>query len=410
MKYSSCVALFTALMLTACSDEPSESISDESRAKIEVTSQERMVANAINSFGIRTATDYLAHLDSTPDNMVFSPLSSVSCLGMLLYGMDSDDSAECLAAMGIDETDADAFSSLMSKLCYGLEDADTKNKLNMANSLWIARGLNINAGFRTTISDLFDAEFNQTDFTTSTAKTEIDKWCSDKTNGMIRDVYEGSKDTKLCVVNAMLFDGSWSAPFDKSKTRKRPFTQIDGNKHDVEMMSGKLSAGYARLNGADLVGIPYYLGTYHCIIVMPDAGTAPAEYLSENASSIAKHLIIACPGEITVTMPKLDIKDTKTDLTRTLGRIGLGKLFTSNYPGISTNPLLLDAVHQHNAIMMDEDGTKAASVTISYLLSGAVSGGTPTYPDSIEINRPFAFFVVNYDTGIIVTMGIINRL
>lgn len=70
--------------------------------------------------------------------------------------------------------------------------------------------------------------------------TELNKWTSDQTNGLIKDLLPpGSITSKTNQVygNALYFKGAWYDKFDKSDTKFKDFHLLNGSSVSVPFMS-----------------------------------------------------------------------------------------------------------------------------------------------------------------------------
>src|SRR5208337_2529888 len=73
--------------------------------------------------------------------------------------------------------------------------------------------------------------------------------------------------TRLVLVNAIYFKGSWEKAFDQKATKPAPFT-ANGKSFDVPMMSQELQAGYVEHDGMQALLLPYRSGTVGARLAM----------------------------------------------------------------------------------------------------------------------------------------------
>lgn len=67
----------------------------------------------------------------------------------------------------------------------------------------------------------------------------INDYVTEKTHDKIKDLVKPSdldSDTRLILINAVYFKGSWVSKFNANKTKKEPFHQAPGKEVQVDMM------------------------------------------------------------------------------------------------------------------------------------------------------------------------------
>ena len=78
------------------------------------------------------------------------------------------------------------------------------------------------------------------------------------------------------------------------------------------------------------------------------------------------------------------------------------------FSAISSSPLYLSLLNQSTYIKVDEEGTKAAAVTLGGLWAGAPGPSSSILP--FWVNRPFAYLIKEKSTGTILFMGKVTKL
>ena len=98
------------------------------------------------------------------------------------------------------------------------------------------------------IRDRYDAQVQELDFTSPTAKDVINQWCATQTNNCIKEVIqEIPADVRMYLINALYFKGIWKSQFDKSATGHDNFTNVDGSQQKVAMMNQTATFNYTCL-------------------------------------------------------------------------------------------------------------------------------------------------------------------
>ncbi len=112
--------------------------------------------------------------------------------------------------------------------------------LQVANKLFIQNGFKVKAAFNEVAGKSFKSEAETLDFgkNVKAAKT-INSWVDAKTNNKIKDLISaGALDdlTRIVLVNAIYFKGSWFYQFDPFYTRQKPFYLDDNDHVNVDFM------------------------------------------------------------------------------------------------------------------------------------------------------------------------------
>lgn len=111
-------------------------------------------------------------------------------------------------------------------------------------------------------------------------------------------------------------------------------------------------------------------------------------------------------------MPKVDMSD-EVPVKNLLQSIGITKAFdrsgsVSDFSLLSTTPTYISDIRQKVALKIDEDGTKAAAVTITEVcISSCIDEERPE-PIEFIVNRPYLIFLREKSHGTILFAARIN--
>uniref|UniRef100_A0A3Q4HMM9 Leukocyte elastase inhibitor A-like n=1 Tax=Neolamprologus brichardi TaxID=32507 RepID=A0A3Q4HMM9_NEOBR len=160
----------------------------------------------------------LSEEDST-GNIFYSGLSVSAALAMLMLGARGSTAtqmSECLKP----QTDEDDVHAKFAKLLTDLNKADAPYSLSLANRLYGDRSC--------TFLEHYNAELESVDFkgNAEEARVHINSWVEKQTQDKIKDLL--SQDavdslTKLVLVNAIYFKGSWNTQFKEEMTADAQF-------------------------------------------------------------------------------------------------------------------------------------------------------------------------------------------
>ena len=286
--------------------------------------------------------------------------------------------------------------------------------LHVANSLWGEQNESFGGPFLDTLAVNYGAGLRLADFVNQPdpSRLAINSWVSDQTNAKITNLLgQGTitSDTKLVLVDAIYFDGSWATPFDAKNTQNGNFTTASGSSVSVPLMvNDNISASFGSGDGYEAVELPY-VGNVSMDIVMPTAGTMSAFESSLTGDSLQKIIAGLTPAEdASVTLPKFSYHGDTISLKQTLQGLGMQTPFTpsADFSPMAPNDKLWIGDVLHKAYLtVDEAGTEAAAATAVIMTGTAAREGAPP---SIVVNHPFIFTLRDIPTNTILFAGRIN--
>lgn len=411
MKTKISLALMS-LGLWACSSDDSFDCGDFEVVPVPVVSEinlneaEKDICESINSFGIdffKIAAQDKSEIDKQP-NFSISPLSLAFGLSLFANTIDDASSATYYEALGAESLNE--LNATCRKLMTFLPDKSNQDALDLVNAVWHKPTISPSEEFTKTLAENYFSKPCQLDFTASNAKDVINRWASGATHGMIPKFVDSVDPySVLFVANAMYFAGRWSNPFDAKNTKVAPF-YADDKQYEVEMMKQSgLHAPYWKNEKFEIFGMGYK-GKCAFFAVLPSADSSIDELIQSFDTNIFKSF--AENREIynlTVKMPKFK-SEAKIKCNSILAKKGMA-LDGIKYTGFNKdlgNDLQKVSFMQKTAIILDEEGTKAAAVT------GMEYVWARHYPAAeITFDRPFLYFIRNAVTGSILMMGQYTR-
>lgn len=382
MKYSFFAAALTAAALISCGPKYVEQVS---------------TPGSENAYSMSFIRHVAANLDDD-QNFVISPYSAGVALSMLAEGAEGQTQAE--------------FNAALNQCTFKAEDLGGNDTVivKSVNSLWVDDDFSIRNRYVSLLQKDFDALSTTLNFADPSTVQAINNWCSEHTNGKIKDVIDrlGQGDV-MVLANALYFNAPWLNPFDAVLTAKADFNGSKG-KSQVDMMYRKGYMNYAEYKGCQLVELPYEGGRYSMYVFLPAEGMNINDviaYLSEDAYSSAVSAL--APKEVLLRMPKAKL-ETSLLLNQTLMSMGIKSAFTSaaNFKGIAEmGPLVLDQVKQKCFVDISEKGTEAAAVTTAQVRLTSVR---PTSYITMTVNRPYLFMIVDTQKSNVMFAGRVMNL
>ncbi len=352
--------------------------------------------------------DVLRQLElSTPNaNFVDSAYSLATALAMLELGAKGDTQTQIAAVMhaaGVSPAQQAAAWKQFDASLLATAHADGIS-LDVANAIWLQKGLPFDPAFLNTLATNFAAPSNLVDFSGNPtgAAALINKWVSGATHGMIPSVVDagGVQSAKLVLADAIYFDAHWKNQFIVDFTSQEPFFRADSSQVMANMMQGGPWTLPAYIGaGVTAVELPYVGGHFAADVIMPTSQTIGAFVASLTPAILTSIDQQLTPIDINLTMPRFNIASSES-LIPLLEPLGMTDAFTaaSDLSGIEpSNQIHVGVLLQRALIHVDEVGTTAAAATVVIGLGG---GGAPPYT-LIAIDHPFLFVIRDTTSGAI---------
>ena len=350
---------------------------------------------------IAYSMSFIRHVAANVDkneNIVISPYSAGVALSMLAEGAEGQTKEE--------------FNKALNDCLFKAEDLGGNDTVivNSVNSLWVDDNFSIRNRYLFLLDKDYDALATTLNFSDPATVQAINNWCSEHTNGKIKDIIDrlGAGDV-MVLANALYFNAPWLNPFDSNLTAKAAFNGSKGQTK-VDMMTRKGYMNYAEFQGCQLVELPYEGGRYSMFVLLPAEGmdiNEAVEYLSEDLYNEAMKALE--PKEVLLRMPKAKV-ETSLLLNETLQSMGIKSAFTSaaDFKGISEmGPLVLDQVKQKCYVEISEKGTEAAAVTVAQI---RLTSARPSSYVKMTVDRPYIFFIVDTQNSNVMFAGRVMNL
>ena len=364
----------------------------------------------INAFG----HDLYAQAE-TGGNVVVSPLSIEVALSMARAGAAGPTAAEIDATMHFPTTGRDAQMNALTRALATQDAAPPVQSpaasrdpnappaapiLTIANGLFVQKGQSIGQAFLNTMAADYGSGVRTVDFSSASATAQINAWVRTQTADRIQKLFESlDPSTKLVLANAVYLKADWAIPFAQEPTSTAIFTTAAGNQIMVPTMHQSGTLGYASTDAWQAVALPYAGGTLTMYVIVPTAGTSLADLLAPaTLTQISKGLQ---PTSLSLALPRWT-STTELNLGPVLNTLGMHAAFTpaADFSAIAPGLYITQAIHRAT-IDVDEWGTEAAAVT--GLAFAASSRMAP--PLTVRADRPFAYAIVNPQTGVVVFEG-----
>lgn len=388
--------------LTGCSgDEPGGEGGvnppvEEVTAPVEFTQQEVAAARSTGDF------DYAFFREACgaeTGNIVVSPLSAQMLLGMTAHAVGEADAAEVARVLGCDNLDE--LCGFHSKALKLFPETDAAVKVGMANAVWYAAGASLSKPFGEALSSVYDGEAFAIDFGAGgEAASQINRWCYEKTNGLIPSIMTSAPgDARAVVANALYMKGEWAVPFEEEETTEKVFHGLHGDAA-VDMMHQECKLLYYAGDGYRAVRHEMGRGNFIVSLVLPDEDIPIGQFIGSFDYS-AYMSAMSVPQRVELSMPRFRLEN-EVSISSLLPELGLGNLADSK------RVTILDGLEspmveycQKSVTEFNEQGAEGGSTSWSKWPTEGETVTEPVKPEAlvVNLNRPFIFFINEKSTG-----------
>ena len=366
-----------------------------------------------------TDTDYMAFVfnlsseccDGTDENVMVSPASLLFALEMAGAGANGKTLDEMSNVMvpGASNEEALGFAS------------DYYKFLNKTDEMKISNGIFMNSKFDghfysdylDYINDKFDAQTDIREFNDD-AVDFINEWVNESTDGMIPGIIS-KLDPEMdmaVIINAIAFNGEWEDKYEGEDIKEgRVFTNAAGEEQKVTMLHSMEGTFFETDKATGFIK-EYKGGDYAFVAILPkDESINANEFLADfTAEDYREFMDSAKSVDVSAFLPEFSYDYSNQGLIGVLEDMGMVAPFTmeADFSNMTDVEAYISSVVQKTHIEVDADGTKAAAATaVTVYAKGAIV--EPDY-EVVELDRPFAYMIVDTETDTPVFLGTVNSI
>ncbi|MGN0499395.1 MAG: serpin family protein [Acutalibacteraceae bacterium] len=361
-------------------------------------------------------SDFAARLFNSSDdkngNPLVSPLSVMLALAMTANGADGETRAEMEKVLGAD-IPLDDLNEYLYTYINSLPSSD-EYKAETANSIWYRddESLAVKQDFLQKNADYYGAGLFKSPFDNQTL-SDINNWVSKHTDGMIEKIIEEiNPNSVMYLINALVFDALWENDYDSYSVSDGKFTNYDGHKSTVEMMSS-LESKYLEDEFCTGFAKDYKDGKYSFVALLPTGGTDINDFVSSLTGKRLTQLMTSTSDcTVDTKLPKFSL-DFELILNDALNGMGIKTAFDadnadfSNMAECANGNIFIGNVLHKTHITVDEQGTKAAAATdVEMKATGAFADEIK----SVELDRPFVYMIIDNSSNLPLFIGAVRNI
>jgi serpin B len=363
-------------------------------------------ATATAAFGL----DLMRHLGA--GNLVFSPDSIATALSMAGTGATGNTASQIALALRLRSPSlfsgvGDLQSRLASEQAAAAHGDAEAPTLELADAIFLQRGMQIGAPFQTGLAQHFGATPQLLDFeqASNEAVQSVNSWVSEHTHGLIGKILDSlSASTRLVLANAIYLKATWAEQFKTRETLPAAFHGAGGN-ISTPFMHETSELPYASGHGYAAVSLPYRSSTLSLVVMLPVGQSVGQLLHGLGPSSLGAILGKLELRNVRLSLPRFHVA-LKAALNQPLKALGMTDAFDeglADFSGIGAH-LKIGTVEHAADFEIDESGTLAAAATTVTIETTAVRAPSH-HPVVFNANRPFLFFLRDDRTGALLFAG-----
>lgn len=337
--------------------------------------------------------------------VVVSPLSASMFLSMLTNAVEDNCEQEIIATLGM--TDIKDLNAANRKILETIPVLSQKVEVNIANGVWYDDALSLRTEFSDMASSDYLADVTPCGLlsTSQATMSNINRWASSRTNGLIPNVLSSPISVEFLLMNVVSFKGEWESSFEQTKNESGVFHSAKGEQQAVMMTQKEKLIAIGKKDFTAVVK-PFGGGDFKAVFALPDEGLEPYELIGSGALD---NIMAADfkPYEVTLTMPKFKIQQNEAvDLAKIFKDMGLPDLERlSGSRLFNRQGDVRVSMGQTLAIEFNEKGAVASAASTSgetaIITSGAID---------FRLDRPFVFYIFENSTGLCLFAGMVMTI
>ena len=380
-----------------------EKVDPEETLKLrELSTMEQEVVASSNDFAFHLFAE--VNRENPETNLFISPFSVSMALGMAMNGAADSTLRAIHRLVGPADLQPLEINKGYNELSTLLKSIDKRVNYTNSSAFWYRQPLQAKNLFKDISAAYYNAWEEGMDFGHPKSASWINKWVENQTESNVKVMVDDiEEENQMFFTNAVYFKADWAQAFDKNRTAKAPFYQLDGTEvQATTMFADDAKVIFYQDVEKTMIDLPYGNQQYSMVILLPAKGYSIENLIDGlDAEMLASYYASADTLMLDLRLPKFNIA-TKLALQPALAAMGMGVAFgkDANFSNLfeeESNVPLQQMIH-HAYVEVNEDGTEAGAST--------VGGNVTTVPlPTISVDQPFVFFIREKHTQAILFAG-----
>ncbi len=370
---------------------------------------ESKTTSSLSEFSLRLFEENLKLWGDSDTNILISPTSVITALGMTTYGAKGNTLAQMEEVFGVKR-------GYLTNYNRQYMEQDSK-VLKLANSIWFTNDerLTINDAFLAFNEEYYGASIYETAFNAATVDS-INDWVERKTNGMIKNILdEIPADAVMYLINALAFEAEWESKYEEGQILEdAKFTTANGKTQKVDMMHSEEALYLVDENVKGF--IKYYKDRdYAFAALLPNEGITVADYV-KNLSGEHLQEMLANPYKgavVSAYIPQFSY-EYNVEMSELLKGMGMADAFDGSKADFSAmasstrGNIFMNRVLHKTFIEVSPVGTKAGAATVVEMMYECA----PFYDEihEVRLDRPFLYMIIDCKNNMPVFIGAVNSV
>ncbi|KAG7488432.1 hypothetical protein MATL_G00033930 [Megalops atlanticus] len=247
------------------------------------------------------------------------------------------------------------------------------------------------------------------------SRKQINQWVEEQTESKIKDLLQpgmATAMTRLALVNAIYFKGSWLHKFDRKDTKEMPFKISQNEIKPVQMMyqMKKFPFNYIPDYKLQILELPYQGEELSMFILLPEESgdnsrlrKLEKELTLQQIEEWTNRSNMDTNTDIIVHLPKFKLEENYT-LNKPLARLGMTDVFDEVRADLSgmngSGNLYVSTVVHKSFIEVNEEGTEAAAAMAWMVVLMCMPRR-----EHFTADHPFLFFIRHNKSRSILFLG-----
>lgn len=343
------------------------------------------------------------------ENRVYSPISLYMALGMSAEISGGQTRQQILDVLGQD--DIETLRAHTKSIWQANYMDDGMAKCVIASSLWTSNKLSYDQNTVDTLAENYYSSVFTGDPLSEGYNQLMRDWLNEQTDGLLSGYVSEMKmspEMLITLASAVNYSGKWNEKFNKDNTAPAVFHAPDGDVQcDFMNAERNMYCSWGERFRAIEMGLE---NNGQMRIILPDEGVTAEELLSDDevltymlstGAYVNKKYV-----KVALSVPKFDVSSS-IDLEDGLRELGITDIFdpadADLTPLTDAKGASLSSAVQDARVIIDEDGCKAAAMTIMAYAGEAIIDERVEF----RADRPFIFEIMSA-TGLPLFVGIVN--
>lgn len=251
-------------------------------------------------------------------NIVFSPFSIQTCIALAFAGAQGETADQIATGLRFVSNFPPEVAQTFQ---FVLEKYRNSPLLKVANKLYVQQGKQLKASYEAAIREQYHSEAESINFALSDAAAQsINAWVNAKTEGKITELVTPdafNDNTRLVLLNALHFKGSWLHRFQEEATAEDDFWVAEEQSVKVQYMNQKAKFGYAHFPDLECTALdmPYKDSDLSMFVLLPQE----REGLKQLAEKLKTVNLVDLAGKLVTEEVHVKFPKFKVDYSIELG-------------------------------------------------------------------------------------------